>query len=226
MRHALPYGVRAILNCLIGLFVLGQATSSQAQTSAAASPPTAVRAEPPWWARGWSTPTMVQYGVGFDGEFVIAPGDICPKTEPCILGSGGGITANIGLLYGRSSYAGIAYSLTKQNPSRLYRFATLQEGRLEIRRYLESERDTRLFGAIGTGLAGYGEEWGVDTYGPLIMAAVGAEVELSAKTVAVASLGYRAVRFSSFRDSAGTERNWGVSHFMSLEVALEARSDL
>jgi hypothetical protein len=182
--------------------------------------------ETPWWARGISSPTMVEYGVGFDGEFVLNAGGLCSSSAPCILGSGAGIAANLGVLYGRTTYLGVAYSLTKQDPSRLYRFATLQQGRIELRRYVASERDLRFFGTLGAGVAGYGEEWGVDTYGPLLSVAFGAELELSAKTVAVASIAYRGVSFTGFRDTAGNAREAGISHFLALEIALEARSNL
>jgi hypothetical protein len=183
--------------------------------------------ETPWWALGWSTPNMVQYGVRFDGEFVLSPGDVCAsKTAPCILGSGGGIALNLGFLYGRTTYLGLSYSLTKQDPNRLYRLATLQQGRVEFRRYVETGKDLRFFGVAGGGIAGYGDEWTVDTFGPLLAFGFGTEVELSTQTVFVASVGYRGVRFSSFRDSAGTDRPWGVAHFLSLELGLEARSNL
>lgn len=178
----------------------------------------------PWWERA-TTPTMIQYGVGFDGEFVLAPGEICAQTKaPCILGSGAGIAANLGVLYGRTSYLGLAYALTKQDPSRLYRLATLQQARLEFRKFLETERDLRFFGSLGIGAAGYGEEWSIDTYGPLASVAIGAEFELSEKVVAVGSIGYRAIRFSSFQDTAGTQRAGGLTHIFALEIALAART--
>jgi hypothetical protein len=184
-------------------------------------------AETPWWAKAWSSPTMVQYGVGFNGAFVLEPGDLCANSAaPCILGSGGGIGANLGVLYGEATYLGVAYTLTKQDPSRLYRLATLQQGHLELRKFWETGRDVRAYAAILAGFAGYGEEWGVDTYGPLVGVALGAELELSERTVLTASLGYRGIRFSSFRDTSGTERSAGISHMMALEIALQARSAL
>jgi hypothetical protein len=184
-------------------------------------------ADASWWATAWSSPTMVQYGVGFNGAFVLEAGNICASsTTPCILGSGGGIGANLGVLYGDATYLGVAYTLTKQDPSRLYRLATLQQGHLELRRFWETGRDIRAYVAVLAGLAGYGEEWGVDTYGPLAGLAVGAELELSERTVITASLGYRGIRFSSFQDTSGTVRSAGISHILALEIALQARSAL
>jgi len=178
-----------------------------------------------WWRR-WSSPSQVQYGVAFDGEFVLAPGGICDPSAPCILGSGGGVSVRFGVLYGRATYLGLTYSLTKQDPARLYRFATLQQGRLEFRKYLDSERDVRLFGGVGVGLAGYGDQWGVDTFGPVGSIGGGLEIELSARTVVVTSLAYRLIRLSSFRDSSNLDRPAGYTHILGLELALEARSPI
>ena len=64
---------------------------------------------------GWSTPALaeeaaerrvpppssfdyLQYGVAFAAETVASAGDVCQSTavDPCILGSGGGLTVRVG----------------------------------------------------------------------------------------------------------------------------------
>lgn len=165
----------------------------------------------------------MQYGVGLATEIVTSPGAMCDVAAPCLLGSGAGVQARLGFLYGRTLYAGIAYALTKQDPSRVYRFATLQQLRIEARRYINTGQVVRGFVGLGGGLAGYGDEWRVDTFGPLGFVSLGSEIEFSHRTLLTASISYRVVRFNSFMDSGKTERPGGFAQFMALDFVFEAR---
>lgn len=165
----------------------------------------------------------MQYGVGLATEIVTSAGAMCEVTAPCVLGSGAGVQARLGLLYGRTLYAGIAYALTKQDPSRVYRFATLQQVRIELRRYINTGQLIRGFVGLGGGIAGYGDEWRVDTFGPLGFLSLGGEVELSHRTLLTASISYRLARFKSFTDSGRTDRPGGFAQFIALDFVFEAR---
>ena len=176
----------------------------------------------PWWQNP-TEPTAMQYGVGLATEIVTSPGAMCNVAAPCLLGSGAGVQARLGFLYGRTLYAGVAYALTKQDPQRVYRFATLQQLRIEARRYINTGQLVRGFVGLGGGIAGYGDEWQVDTFGPLGFLSIGSEIELSHRTLLTASISYRVVRFNSFTDSGRTDRAGGFAQFIALDFVFEAR---
>ncbi len=73
------------------------------------------------------------------------------------------------------------------------------------------------------GVAGYGNEWTVDAYGPVVSLSLGIEAQLSRNTVVGATLACRAIHFSEFTDSAGNVRDSGFTQIMGLNVILEAR---
>src|SRR5205085_12042020 len=102
---------------------------------------------------------------------------------PCILGSGGGITARLGRRSAGPWYFGGAYELTKQDPNKLYRLATLQQLRFEARYYITTGRDTQPYASFGGGLAIYGNEGGADTVAGVAYLAIGVETQLSRRTV-------------------------------------------
>jgi hypothetical protein len=82
------------------------------------------------------------------------------------------------------------------------------------------------FALLGLGLAGYGNEWSVDTWGPTAMIGLGAEVELSGRSLLGIALVYRPLYLTSFVDSSTLSHQAGVSHIIGLELALEAREPL
>lgn len=169
----------------------------------------------------------LQYGVALTGEFLASAGKLCDvPTEPCILGSGGGIAIRIGKRTASPWYFGGAYELSKQDPNKLYRLAILQQARIEARYYLDTGRDVQPYGLFGGGVAGYGNEWGIDTFGPMGFVALGAEVQLSRKRVVGAALAYRMMYLSSFVDSSRTAREGGIVQFIGLDLSLEARDPL
>ena len=171
--------------------------------------------------------SFLQYGVAFTVEGVAAPGPICADAaDPCILGSGGGITVRVGARLAEDWYVGGAYELSKQDPGKLYRLGILQQARAEVRRYFRTGRVVTPFALLGLGLAGYGNEWSLDTWGPTAALGVGAEVELSGGSLLGLSLAYRPVYLHSFVDSSTLSHEAGVSHIIGLELALEAREAL
>jgi len=171
---------------------------------------------------------FIQYGVAFTTEFVAASSALCSasaKVVPqCILGSGGGLVfPRVGWRSPGHWYLGGAYEFSKQDASTVYLLPILQQLRGEARYYF-------LEGHVGTpfldgslGLAGYGNEWTVDAYGPELSFGFGIEAQISRNTVVGASFIYRAIHFNEFTDSAGNDRSAGFTQLLGLNVLLEAR---
>jgi opacity protein-like surface antigen len=183
--------------------------------------------------------TFVQYGVSFTGELVAAPGPICDDavstdpavraTEtapPCILGGGGGVAFRLGFRGSGPWYFGGAYEISKQDPNKLYRLAILQQLRAEARYYVDTEREWQPYAGAGLGLAGYGDEWTVDTWGPATSASIGAEWQLTRTTLLGFGLTYRLIHTHRFVDSSRTERAPGFSQIVGIELSLEGRDAL
>jgi hypothetical protein len=211
----------------------GPATSpaSPAPATAATTPPATVDAtgeakldviegaQPP--------PTNIvyfQYGVALAAEIVSSAGPICDTpAAPCILGPGGGITVRAGWRGAGPIYLGGAYELTKQDPSKLYRLALLQQARAEGRYYFMNARVTEPYAALGLGIAGYGNEWGIDTWGPNGSFGFGVEYQVTQRTVIGMGLDYRVIYFSQFTDTSGAARSGGISQLVGINLVLEQR---
>jgi hypothetical protein len=169
---------------------------------------------------------FVQYGVAFTTEFVASSNALCSssKVAECLLGSGGGIVfPRIGWRTAGHWYVGGAYEFSKQDAGTVYLLPILQQLRGEARYYF-------LEGHVGTpfvegtlGLAGYGNEWTVDSFGPETSLALGVEAQISRSTVVGATLAYRLIHFGAFTDSAGTARDAGIAQLVGLNVLLEVR---
>ena len=172
-----------------------------------------------------NTPYL-QYGVSFTAEFVANAGRMCPDIGDCILGSGGGLAARIGRRSAGPWYFGAAYELSKQDPNRLYRLAILQQLRGEARYYVGTGKDTQPYGSFGAGVAGYGNEWGIDTFGPNLFVAIGLETQLSRLTVVGIALAYRAMYLREFTDPTGKLRQSGFAQLIGIDVSLEGRDPL
>jgi hypothetical protein len=168
----------------------------------------------------------LQYGVAFTTELVASAGKICDSSASCILGSGGGIVARVGRRSAGPWYFGGAYELSKQDPGSLYRFATLQQARFEARWYLQTGYVTSPYATIGGGVCGYGNEWSVDTYGPLAFVGFGMESQLSRRTVVGFAIAYRLLATSRFRDTSEVDRAAGVAQIIGLDLSLEERDPL
>ncbi|MEO7111910.1 MAG: hypothetical protein ABI183_15815 [Polyangiaceae bacterium] len=166
----------------------------------------------------------VQYGAALAAESVLSAGAICgSSTQPCILGSGAGVAVRLGLRTAGPWYFGGAYELSKQDPGKLYRLAILQQLRFEGRYYIDTGRDVQPVAIGAIGVAGYGNEWGVDTFGPLATLGVGIEAQISRTTVVGVYLAYRAMYFKEFTDPTHSDRSAGIAQLVALEFDLGAR---
>jgi len=171
---------------------------------------------------------FIQFGVGVTTEFVASDSALCDpdiRVVPhCILGSGAGLVfPRVGWRSPGHWYVGGAYEFSKQDASNVYLLPILQQLRGEARYYF-------LEGHVGTpflegslGVAGYGNEWTVDAYGPVASLGFGIEAQISKNTVVGATFVYRVLYLRSFVDSAGNERDGGFAQLLGLNVALEAR---
>lgn len=169
----------------------------------------------------------LQYGAGLVANYVLSAGQICgDSTQPCIFGSGGGVLVRIGIRSAGPWYFGGGYELAKLDPSKLYRLAILQQLRFEGRYYIETGRDVQPVIAFSGGVAGYGNEWGVDTFGPTASLGVGIEAQITRTTVIGLYLDYRAIYLKSFVDPSHAERDAGLAHLLSIEFDLGARDPL
>jgi hypothetical protein len=168
-----------------------------------------------------------QYGVAFAAEQVLAAGPICDNTSvPCILGAGGGIVVRGGWRSSGPLYLGGAYQLTKQDPNKLYRIALLQQARAEARYYFTTARITEPYAMLGLGVAGYGNEWAIDTWGPTGSIGAGIEYQISRRIVVGLAAAYRLLHFSRFTDTAGSERSPGIAQLFGLDLVLEQRDSI
>jgi hypothetical protein len=166
----------------------------------------------------------LQYGVAFTTEQVISPGPICDDTSvPCILGAGGGIVVRAGWRSTGPLYIGGAYELTKQDPNKLYRIALLQQARAEARHYFMTARVTEPYAAASLGVAGYGNEWAIDTWGPAASLGAGIEYQITRQTLVGLGLAYRLLYLSRFTDTAGTHRDGGIAQLLGIDLVLEQR---
>lgn len=166
----------------------------------------------------------LQYGVALAAEVPSSAGAMCDTTEaPCILGPGGGIAVRAGWRGAGPIYLGGAYELTKQDPSKLYRLALLQQARAEGRYYFMNARVTEPYAMLGAGVAGYGNEWGVDTWGPAGSLGFGVEYQVTQRTVIGTALNYRVIYFSSFTDTSGAARDAGIAQLVGFDFVLEQR---
>lgn len=163
---------------------------------------------------------LIQYGVAFTVEQVLSAGPIC--VDPCILSSGGGITVRVGQRTPGPFYFGLAYELSKQGSNNIYRLGILQQLRGEGRYYIETGRRTLPFLQFGGGVAGYGNEWSIETRGPLVYGGAGAQFQIARDTVVGVGLAYRAILLSGFTDTAGAKREGGIASIIGFDLQLEA----
>ena len=242
---------RAVQNTADGAVVPHASDGASARPPADALPPTDQAAAPKWASDGVelelesgatgagrhdrgsgdvpreaARPSYLQYGVAFAVE-IATSGAFCEDPQlNCILGSGGGIAGRAGLRTGSDWYFGGAYELTSQDPTKLYRLAILQQVRAEARRYWFRGLDTQPFIAAGLGVAGYGNEWSVSTWGVSGFVGVGVESQSKSGPVIAATVGYRPLYLQSFLDTNGQSHGPGIAHMIALEVSLEAREPL
>jgi hypothetical protein len=168
---------------------------------------------------------FIQYGVAFTTEVVATPGAMCANTAfPCALGSGGGVVfPRIGWRSSGPWYFGVAYEMSKQDGNTLYQLAILQQLRGEARYYFLSGHVLNPFLGASAGVAGYGNEWAVNTFGPGGGLTLGVEAQVSRATVVGAVLNYRLIYFRSFVDSANDQRPDSIAQLFGLDIQLEVR---
>jgi hypothetical protein len=169
----------------------------------------------------------LQYGVALTAESPTFVGPMCDASGvPCVLGAGGGIAVRVGWRSTGALYLGGAYELSKQDPAKLYRLAILQQARFEMRRYFPTGRDVEPYFSGCAGVAGYGNEWGVDTYGPGGCFGGGIEIQLTRRTVVGVGVAYRLLWFKSFTDTSGAFRDAGLAQIFGLDLVLEQRDPI
>ncbi len=165
--------------------------------------------------------SFFQYGVALVAEFVATTGRLCPGGAACIFGSGGGIAARGGWRASNQWYFGGVYEVSKHDAHTLYRLATFQQLRGEARYYIWTTRSTQPVFTLGGGLAGLGNELGIDAWGPIGSCAVGFESEVSNNVGLGLAVAYRAAMFNSFTDSAGTRRYGGPVQMIGIELSID-----
>jgi hypothetical protein len=213
--------VRRASTCVITAVAASMSTIAAADGPAADSSSDAASKVPP-------PPRLsfLQYGVAFTAEFA-TKGTFCQDSQlNCILGSGGGIVGRVGWRSAGDWYFGGAYELSKQDPTKLYRLALLQQLRAEARHYWFSGRDTQPILVLGAGLVGYGDELAIATYGVTAFIGAGVESQFQSGPVLCATIGYRPMYLQQFADSSGQSHGPGFAHMIALEIALEERDPL
>jgi len=169
-------------------------------------------------------------GIGVSADVLVSAGAVCRQPAgggvPCILGSGGGLTLRGGYRSPGPWYVGGAYQFSKTNSSNLYRLATLQQLRAEMRYMFDLGYRTTPYATWGAGGVVYGNEWGVETGGGTFLAGIGAEVQLSRLAMIGVALVYQPVVLAGWKDTANYVRAAGVAQYLRLELQVEIRSEL
>ena len=174
-----------------------------------------------------SSVDFLQYGAAYVAESLASVGAICvdEADRPCIFGAGGGLAVRAGFRSHRGWYLGGAYQVSKHNAGNLLRLPTLQQARVEGRWSLSAGQRLSPYVSAAAGLAAYGDEWSVATYGPLGSLGVGVEFELAPQVFVGLAPSYRVFALQRWRDG-GWESPLGLAHFVSFEITLEARRAL
>lgn len=177
-----------------------------------------------------STGQYLDYGMSFHSEALLTSGRLCPKDakENCVLGSGGGISF-FGAYRSPRYSLGAAYEVTFHDSSNIYQRGVLQQLRGEWRirpgGLVLSDSIVGFIG-VGAGIAAYGDNWAIGTYGPSAHAMVGGEIDLGVKVALVIAIAYRAIYLKSFTDASEQLRPAGIAHMLGLSVGLELHDPL
>jgi hypothetical protein len=212
----------ATLAALAALSTSGDARAGDTETLATSSDARELPAKPPSARRAF-----IQYGIAFTVEDVLYAGPICSDpNSPCILGSGGGILGRVGWRPTEQLYIGGEYELSKQEPNKLYLLGILQQARANVRSYFPTGARTTPFVTAGAGLAGYGEQWAIDTWGPSAALGGGIELQVSGANVLDLTMLYRPIYLRSFVDSSTSTHAAGIAQFLGVELSIEAQDAL
>lgn len=174
-----------------------------------------------------------QYGVSVVAEAALSGGDVCPRatSEPCILGSGGGLAIRVGYRARDPWYFGGVYEFSRHDSSNLLKLGVLQQVRAEGRYYVDRGQRATGFLSAGFGLHLYGSEWSAETGGGVATLGGGVEFQISATTVVGGAVMYRLLVPRAWTDSAGVRRadhflGFGLAHLLAFEFTLEVREPL
>ena len=110
----------------------------------------------------------------------------------------------------------------------MLRLAILQQLRGQTRYYLDQGTRLTRYLSAGVGAAIYGNEWGVESGGPVLCIGAGGEYQAGDTAVVGLSVNWRSLVFGKWTDSAGQTRadrflGLGMGHLLSLEFILEIR---
>ena len=177
-----------------------------------------------------STGKYLSYGFAFHSETLLATGNVCPKlaSEQCILGAGGGLSLG-GAVRTPVYSIGAIYEASFHDSHNIYQRGVLQQlrGEWRLRRLGFDITDTiHPFVGAGAGLAGYGDNWGVATWGAAGHALVGAEWDIGVKVSMNLAFAYRAIYFRAFEDPSGQYRPAGLVHLLGFQLGLELHEPL
>ena len=101
-----------------------------------------------------------------------------------------------------------------------------QQARFEARKYFPTGRQAEPYVSGGGGVSGYGDEWGIDTYGPGGFLGGGVEIQITRRTVVGLAAAYRLLWFKSFTDTSGAFRAAGIAQLFGLDLVLEQRDPI
>jgi len=206
------------------------ATALFASAAAGADATMATPARPRAVVRAVKPPPLyveyASYGVALTADARIHPGSLCSSSAPCILGGGGGLALRGGFRWPGPWYLGGAYQISRMDSSNLYRLATLQQLRVEMRYMLDMGYRSVPYATWGGGAVAYGNELGAETGGVTAFAGLGVELQLSRLAVIGVATRYQPMLFAGFTDTAGYERALGLAHYATLEFQLEIRHEV
>ncbi len=168
----------------------------------------------------------MSYGAGATADILADSGAGCREDTPCIFGNGGGLVVRGGYHSPGPWYVGGAYQISKTNSSNLYRLATLQQLRAEMRYTLQMDFRTSPYATWGIGGVTYGNEWGVETGGGTAFLGLGFESQLSRLASIGLAFHYQPMVFAGFTDTADFDRDPGMVQYLRLELKLEIRSEV
>ncbi len=199
---------------------------AQTDPGAQAEPPRAEPVRPPPLH-----PEYAEYGVAILAMANISAGATCGSgvqggNAPCILGSGGGLVIRGGYRSPGPWYFGGAYAFAKLDSSNLLRLGILQQLWAEMRFQPDLGYRATPYLTWGVGGVTYGNEWGVETGGALLVLGGGVEFEVTRLALVGLDFVYKPTVLAGWTDTAGITRPAGLAQFLGFEVQLEVRREL
>jgi hypothetical protein len=215
-------------------------TSPEATPSASAGPTISAGFAIPWSGDGGDTRagldpfpsngSYVSYGASFFSESPIAFGRLCraDSKEPCVLGNGGGLSLS-GSFRAPTWSLGAVYEVTFHDSNGIYQRGVLQQLRGELRarpRWAAVGDSVAGVSGLGIGIATYGDDWAISTFGPSAHALVGADIDLGVKLSVLVAFAYRLIYFRSFQDASSQDRPASLVSVLGFQLGLELHDPL